>query len=107
MKRSLIAILLLTSTPVFANGDLFFGDDSQYNIYNDNRRVYQRNTVVKKYYKTIVKEIPVPVPVEVPIPVPTGNMPPMGPNCMMKRAAPILDPYGRVMDYTYVRFCFP
>ena len=116
---TIFAIVAFTSSAKAFNDDFFNFGDAQYNIYNDNRRVRNHSTVVKKYYKTVVKEVPVNVEVSSPPPqvnvqVNVNNVP-MGipvqaaplPPCRMQRAEPILDAWGRIIDYTYVRICYP
>jgi len=101
---TLLCVIAFTSQAKAFNDDFFNFGDAQYNIYNDNRRVTQKKTVVKNYYNTIVKEVPVPVPVPVaPPPIPPRVI---LPSCRMVPAQPILDPYGRVLDYMYMRVCY-
>lgn len=115
---TILCVVALTSQAKAFNDDFLNFGDAQYNIYNDNRHVKKNTTVVKKYYKTVVKEVPVPVEVSSPpqvnvqvnvnnitagIPVQAAPLPP----CRMQRAEPIIDAWGRIIDYTYVRICYP
>ena len=113
----LLATVCLLSIVNSAKADNIF-IDPDIDTYVDNRRVIQRKTVVKKYY--IEKQVPVPVPVE-PAPVPVAP-PPMEPppvraipldapvpygayGCRLQKAQAIVDMYGRVIDYTYIKVC--
>jgi hypothetical protein len=126
MKKLFLAIsvvIAFVSQAKAFNDDFINFGDAQYNIYNDNRHIKNHKTVVKKYYKTVVKEVAVPVAVSSPPQVnvqvnvnntPQGQVVPLGipaqavplPPCRMQRAEAIVDAWGRVVDYTYVRICY-